>query len=67
MEQLTGADTVFLAIETPGAPGHVGGLTVLDTSEAPEFGLERLRVVVDERIRLAPQVVVLVDPETGHG
>ena len=32
MEQLPGADSVFLAMETPDAPAHVGGLTVLDAS-----------------------------------
>ena len=30
MEQLPGTDAVFLAVETPDSPAHVGGLVVLD-------------------------------------
>ncbi len=55
MEQLPGSDAVFLGMETPEAPGHVGGLTVLDPSAAPEFGFARLVEVVGERIGLAPR------------
>jgi WS/DGAT/MGAT family acyltransferase len=55
MEQLPGGDAVFLALETPNAPGHVGGLTVLDPSESPDFSLERLREVIGERIQLEPR------------
>ena len=55
MEQLPGADAVFLAMETPDAPGHVGGLTVLDPSAAPEFSFARVVEVVGERIGLAPR------------
>jgi WS/DGAT/MGAT family acyltransferase len=57
MEQLPGSDAVFLAMETPEAPAHVGGLTVLDPTDAPSFGFERLCAVIDERIRLAPRFV----------
>ncbi len=55
MEQLPGADAVFLAMETPEAPGHVGGLTVLDPSAAPDFSFARVVEVVGERIGLAPR------------
>ena len=55
MEQLPGADSVFLAMETHDAPAHVGGLTVLDPSDAPDFGFEKLLATVDERIRLEPR------------
>lgn len=55
MEQLPGGDAVFLGMEIPEAPGHVGGLTVLDPSAAPEFGFARLVEVVSERIGLAPR------------
>lgn len=55
MEQLPGSDAIFLALETPNAPAHVGGLTVLDTSTTADFGYEKLLTTVDERIRLAPR------------
>ncbi|MBW2243515.1 MAG: wax ester/triacylglycerol synthase family O-acyltransferase [Deltaproteobacteria bacterium] len=55
MEQLPGADTVFLSLETPNAPAHVGGLTILDTSESPDFSFEKLLATIDERIRLEPR------------
>lgn len=55
MEQLPGGDAVFLAMETPNAPGHVGGLTVLDPSESPDFSFERVRDVIGERIALEPR------------
>jgi len=57
MEQLSGDDTVFLAIDTPKAPGHVGGLTVLDPSTAPDFSFARLRDFIDARIRKAPRLI----------
>lgn len=55
MRQLAGSDTVFLSFETPDNPAHTAGLTVLDPTDAPEFGFERFREVVAERIRLAPR------------
>jgi WS/DGAT/MGAT family acyltransferase len=55
MEQLSGADSVFLALETPAAPQHVGGLMVLDPSGASGFGFEAVRRTVAERIPLAPR------------
>ncbi len=55
MEQLPGADAVFLAMETPTAPAHVGGLMVLDPGAAPDFGFARVREVVSERIHLVPR------------
>jgi WS/DGAT/MGAT family acyltransferase len=55
MQQLTGLDASFLALETPVVFGHTGGITVLDPSEAEDFGFEKLRQVVAERIRLAPR------------
>jgi WS/DGAT/MGAT family acyltransferase len=55
MDQLSGGDSVFLAMEMPGLPQHVGGLLTLDTREAPGFGFEKLLAVVDQRIRLAPR------------
>ena len=55
MEQLSGADSVFLSMETPTTPTHVGGLTILDTSEAPDFCFEKLLEVLEERIPIEPR------------
>jgi len=56
MEQLPGADAAFLALETPEAPAHVGGLTILDPATSPDFGFEKLVATVGRRIRLAPRL-----------
>jgi len=60
MEQLPGADTIFLALETANTPAHVGGLTVLDASESPDFGFEKLLTLIDERIQLEPRFTCLL-------
>jgi len=55
MQQLTGLDAAFLALETANATGHVGGLSVLDPSDAPEpLTLARLTEVMAERLPLVP-------------
>jgi diacylglycerol O-acyltransferase / wax synthase len=55
MQQLTGLDASFLALETATTTGHVGGLTVLDPREAPKpLTLARLTEVLAERIPLVP-------------
>ena len=36
MQQLTGLDAAFLALETANTTGHVGGVCVLDPREAPQ-------------------------------
>src|SRR5512145_3364602 len=65
MDQLSGGDSVFLAMEMPGLPQHVGGLVLLDTREAPGFDFEKLLAVVDERIRLAPRFTRRLREVTG--
>ena len=35
MQQLTGLDASFLALETASTTGHVGGLCLLDPGDAP--------------------------------
>ena len=55
MEQLPGSDVLFLAIETDTVYAHVGGLTILDPSDAPRFGYERLIEIADERLRQVPR------------
>lgn len=54
-KQLSEIDAVFLSLETRNSWGHVGGLSVLDSSDCPDFGYERLLAVVEERIRLVPR------------
>jgi len=55
MQQLTGMDASFLALETANATGHVGGLSVLDPSTASEpLTLARLTAVMAERLPLVP-------------
>ncbi len=55
MQQLTGLDSSFLAFETAHSTGHVGGLCVLDPSEAPKpLTLARLTEVLGERLPLVP-------------
>jgi WS/DGAT/MGAT family acyltransferase len=56
MEQLPGTDAAFLALETPDAPAHVGGLTILDPSTSPDFCFDKLVETVGQRIRLAPRL-----------
>jgi diacylglycerol O-acyltransferase len=55
MQQLTGMDASFLALETANATGHVGGLSVLDPGTASEpLTLARLTGVMAERLPLVP-------------
>src|ERR1700752_2985373 len=55
MQQLSGLDASFLAPETANTTGHVGGLSVLDPSTAPEpLTLARLTEVMAERLPLVP-------------
>ncbi len=55
MQQLTGLDAAFLAMETPSVYGHVASLIVLDPSTAPEpLTLERLTRLVERRLHLIP-------------
>ncbi len=55
LQQLSDVDAVFLSMETDRSWGHVGGLSVLDASECPDFGYERLVEFVEKRIRLVPR------------
>ena len=55
MQQLTGLDASFLALETANTTGHVGGLCVLDPSGAPKpLTLARLTEVLAGRLPLVP-------------
>ncbi len=55
MQQLTGLDAAFLAMETRTVYGHVGSVCVLDPSTAPEpFSYERFLRVIESRLPLVP-------------
>ena len=55
MQQLTGLDASFLALETANATGHVGGVCVLDPSSGSRpLTLARLTEVLAERLPLVP-------------
>ena len=55
MQQLTGMDASFLALETANTTGHVGGLSVLDPRTASKpLTLARLTEVMAERLPLVP-------------
>jgi len=55
MQQLTGLDAAFLAMETPSVYGHVGSVCVLDPSTAPEpLTLDRLVRIIESRLHLIP-------------
>ncbi len=54
-QQLAPLDGIFLSLETPETPGHVGGLAVLDPSTNEKFDFEHLRDFVAERIALCPR------------
>ena len=53
MQQLTGLDTSFLAMESPTTYGHVSGLMVLDPSGLAEpFSAQQVRDVLEARLHL---------------
>ncbi len=55
MQQLTGLDASFLAMETTTTTGHVGGLSILDPAGIPKpLTLARLTDVIAERLPLVP-------------
>lgn len=55
MQQLTGLDAAFLAMETHAVFGHVGSICILDPSTSPDpFTLEKLTALIEQRIHLIP-------------
>ena len=55
MQQLSGLDAAFLAMETPSVFGHVGSVCVLDPSTAPEpLTLDRVTRLIESRLHLLP-------------
>jgi diacylglycerol O-acyltransferase / wax synthase len=55
MQQLTGLDAAFLALDSPTAYGHVGSVSVLDPPKVGEaLTLEGLTELVESRLHLVP-------------
>jgi diacylglycerol O-acyltransferase / wax synthase len=55
MQQLTGLDAAFLAMETPAMYGHVGSICILDPSSAPNpVTLASLTDLIESRLHLIP-------------
>jgi WS/DGAT/MGAT family acyltransferase len=55
VQQLTGLDAAFLAMETSAVFGHIGSICVLDPSTAPEpLTLDRLTAMIEQRLHLLP-------------
>jgi len=55
MQQLTGLDAAFLALESPSVYGHVGSVSILNTEGVTEpFDLARLTGLIDSRLPLVP-------------
>jgi diacylglycerol O-acyltransferase / wax synthase len=55
VQQLTGLDAAFLAMETDSVFGHVGSVIVLDPTTAPApLTLERLTGLIETRLHLIP-------------
>jgi diacylglycerol O-acyltransferase / wax synthase len=55
MQQLTGLDAAFLALDSPAAYGHVGSVSVLDPPRDGEaLTLERLTELIESRLHLIP-------------
>jgi diacylglycerol O-acyltransferase / wax synthase len=55
MQQLTGLDAAFLALETANSTGHVGGVCLLDPTDAPRpLDLATLTDVLAQRLPLVP-------------
>ncbi|HEX9731045.1 MAG TPA: wax ester/triacylglycerol synthase family O-acyltransferase [Thermoanaerobaculia bacterium] len=55
MEQLSGIDATFLYLETPNAPMHIGGVSILDprTPSGGRLGLDDLRRLMAARLHLS--------------
>jgi WS/DGAT/MGAT family acyltransferase len=55
VQQLTGLDAAFLAMETHAVFGHVGSVCVLDPSTSPdEVTLDKVTGLIQERLHLMP-------------
>lgn len=62
MRRLSGTDSFFLTSEGPSWPMHVCGLAIVDPTDAPEFGADRLRAIIAERLPRIPQFLCKLKP-----
>ena len=55
MRRLSGTDALFLSMEQPNWHQHIGGLTILDRSDAPECTFLAMRDSMLHRLPLSPK------------
>jgi diacylglycerol O-acyltransferase / wax synthase len=56
MRRLSGTDSLFLAAETPTWHQHVGGITIVDPTDAPGFGFTAVYRNISTRLPLVPKL-----------
>jgi diacylglycerol O-acyltransferase / wax synthase len=69
MKQLSGLDASFLALETPGAPMHVGNVILLEPPPGEAFDFEAYKGFIEsrlDRVRTTRERVVNVPLNLGH-
>ena len=54
MRRLTGLDASFLYLETPNNHMHVASTYIYDPADAPDYGFDRVRTLVENRLHLLP-------------
>jgi diacylglycerol O-acyltransferase len=55
MQRLSGTDALFLSMETPAWHQHVGGLVILDPTDAPDFSFEAVRANIAAKLPNVPK------------
>jgi WS/DGAT/MGAT family acyltransferase len=55
MKRLSGTDAMFLVGETPTWHQHIGGVSIVDPTNAPDFSFERILELLRERLPLSPK------------
>ncbi|MEQ8840772.1 MAG: wax ester/triacylglycerol synthase family O-acyltransferase [Acidimicrobiales bacterium] len=55
MKRLSGTDALFLSMEQPNWHQHIGGLTILDRSDAPDCTFLSMRASMVHRLPLTPK------------